>query len=428
MAGSISKDVTSKPSEQELSPVRYFIIVITAILITETVVMIAMHLFLPPQPLVVEAFIDAFLLSFIIFPFLFIFVFNPLLHIITEHKLTEQRLRASQEKYRSLVEFSPYGIAIHDGEHFMFVNSSGAAMLGAETPDAVIGKAVADFVHPEARGAAKTYIEEILTHGSVFTRLEMKVVRLDGEVTDVEMAAIPFPYQDKMVVHLIANDISDRKRSEEQVRLSLLEKEVLVKELHHRVKNNLQVVYSLLGLQSRYLKDDRDVEIFIESQNRIRTMALVHEELYLSENLAQIDFAAFIRRFSAHMFDSLGPDRLSVELQVTADAAMLDIDTAVPCGLIINELVCNSLKYAFQGRMNGESKVCIDLRKELDQFVLRVSDNGVGLPEGLDFSNASSLGFRLVKILTNQMGASIDIVREKGTQFIITFNRAGSGE
>lgn len=344
---------------------------------------------------------------------------------ISSRKQAQDALVETKERYRCLVEYSPYGIAIHDGERFMFVNDAGSTMLGAETPETLIGMPVMDFIHPDEREAGKKCIEEVLSQGRIFSRFEMKVVRLDGEVADFEMAAIPFVFQNIAAVHLIATDVSDRKLAEEKLRVSLLEKEVLVKELHHRVKNNLQVIYALLGLQSRYLRDERDVAIFIESQNRVRTLALINEELFLSENLTQIDFAACIRRLSAHLYDSYGSEPISIEHHIAA-GDMFDIDMAVPCGLIINELVCNSLKYAFPDRTNTAGKVCIDLDKEADRYILRVSDNGVGLPAGLDFSNATSLGFRLVKILANQICASIDITTEKGTQFIISFNCTGS--
>ncbi len=433
MPGMISRNVVAWLQERETSPARYCFIVIAAIFISETVVTVALRLFLPPQPLILEATIGGVLLTFILFPFLHVFVLPRLLRTIIEPRLTEKHLaecdlRDTKVRYQSLVEFSPYGIAIHDGERFLFINSAGATMVGAEGQDEVIGRNVADFIHPDEQEAAKTYVEEILNHDSVFPKLQMKVVRLDGKVVDVEMAAMPFTSKNERAVYLIANDVSERKRAEEQLRLSLLEKEVLVKELHHRVKNNLQVVYALLGLQAKYLKDECDVGMFIASLNRIRTMALIHEELYLSENLAQIDFASYIRRFSAHLFESYGADSRSVEVKTTAGTCMLDIDMAVPCGLIINELVGNSLKHAFPDPIATSASVCIQLDKESGQFVLRVSDNGIGLPEEIDLEHATTLGFRLVKILANQMGAVIDVKRGLGTEFIISFNASRNGE
>ncbi len=352
MPGRVSKDITSKSSAHEISPVKYFISVIAALLIIETLVMVVIHRFLPPQPLMVEAFIDSFLLAFVLFPFLYVFVFSPLLHIITEQKLTEARLRASElelcessqklrilfqaapvaifvldraahvtmwngaaerifgwtaeeiigkhyplmpphageefaasfqkllagetlpcqevqrlrkdgsmvdvslylsplfnaqdkvyatlgiamdissrkeaevalvetkEKYRRLVDFSPYGIAIHDGERFLFSNDACAAMLGGETPDDIVGRPVMDFVYPDAREEGEKYIEEIISQGKIFPRLETKFIRMDGKVVDVEIAAIPFTLKNKRVVHLIATDISDRKLAEQQHRVS----------------------------------------------------------------------------------------------------------------------------------------------------------------------------------------------------------------
>ncbi len=157
-------------------------------------------------------------------------------------------------------------------------------------------------------------------------------------------------------------------------------------------------------------------------------MAMIHEELCRSENLAQIDFAVYIKRLSAFLFEFYGANMHSIVLQITASNVMLDIDTAVPCGLIINELVCNSLKHAFSDGKSDSGKVSIELSKEFDRLVLRLSDNGIGLPEELDVSNATTLGLRLVKILANQMGASIDIRREMGTQFVFLFNPVTDGK
>ncbi|MCK4417131.1 MAG: hypothetical protein KAV99_03080, partial [Candidatus Latescibacteria bacterium] len=226
-------------------------------------------------------------------------------------------------------------------------------------------------------------------------------------------------------------DITERKRAEEQIKASLKEKEILLKEVHHRVKNNLQVISSLLRLQSGYVKDKESLEMFRESCDRVRSMALIHEKLYQSEELSRVDFAKYIQDLTDHLFRSYGANSEAIRLKINVVDGLLGIDTAIPCGLIINELVSNSLRYAFpEGR---EGKICIDLRSDLpaapsdtaaqrgNKFTLIVSDNGVGLPKDLDFRNTKSLGLELVNTLADQLRGTIELDRSGGTAFKIRF-------
>ena len=229
-------------------------------------------------------------------------------------------------------------------------------------------------------------------------------------------------------ITLIKGDLDDlyqeRKMAMDRVEKELREKDVLLKEIHHRVKNNLQIISSLLSLQSRYIKDARALEMFNESQNRIRSMALLHEKLYQSSDLVRIDFADYIYRTTHNLFSAYGvaPDKIGLELQ--ADGVFLNLDVAVPCGLVINELVSNALKYAFpqSGKNKGRIRICLQKTKG-DEIELIIEDNGQGLPKGLDIDTTESLGLRLVKILVNdQLGGSMKVSRKKGTQFKIRFN------
>jgi two-component sensor histidine kinase len=215
-------------------------------------------------------------------------------------------------------------------------------------------------------------------------------------------------------------EIAERKRVEEQIKASLGEKEVLLKEIHHRVKNNLQVVSSMLQLQSKNVKDRETVEMFQESRNRVRSMALVHERLYQSRDLARVDFARYIRSLANYLCRSYGVNTNVIQLRTNLHDVFLGVDTAIPCGLILNELVSNCLKHAFPDGREGEIR--IELRSDgNDKFTLMVSDNGVGLLEDLDFRNTESLGLQLVNTLVNQLEGTIELDRRGGTAFKITF-------
>jgi two-component sensor histidine kinase len=219
----------------------------------------------------------------------------------------------------------------------------------------------------------------------------------------------------------VGHDLTNRKQTEEQLKATLLEKEALLMEVHHRVKNNLQVISSLLKFQSEYVMDEKVLEMFNESQGRIKSIALVHEKLYRSADLAKVDSSEYIRdlvwqSFRLHQVQSSASDlEMSIE-----DGIALGLDVAIPCGLIINELVSNALRHAFTE--NGEGGIFVALHSQGDQLILTVSDNGVGLPQDLDYQNAQSLGLQLVNTLVEQLDGTMEInTGGEGTAFRITF-------
>ncbi|RLA86667.1 MAG: hypothetical protein DRG58_11815 [Deltaproteobacteria bacterium] len=215
--------------------------------------------------------------------------------------------------------------------------------------------------------------------------------------------------------------IIQRKRAQEQIQASLQEKEVLLKEIHHRVKNNLQIICSLLKLQAGYIDDSKIQAVIQDSQNRIRIMALVHELLYQSPDLAMINLMSYIKTLVGALSRTYLADPGGIALKLAVDDIRLGIDTAIPCGLIINELVSNSLKYAFPDKRQGVIQINFHAKPDQD-LELVVRDNGVGLPETLDLRNGNSLGLRLVKILAeDQLQGKISLNRTKGTEFIIEF-------
>jgi len=215
-------------------------------------------------------------------------------------------------------------------------------------------------------------------------------------------------------------EVGERRRAEEQIRASLREKEVLLKEIHHRVKNNLQIVSSLLSLQTNYIEDEQIIGSLNDSRTRVESMALVHEKLYQSEDLAQIDFGEYIHTLASHVFDSFELLPLAVHLNVEADAMQMDVDIAIPCGLIVNELITNSLKYAFADRTGGEIHIELHPCRE-GEVRLRIGDDGVGFPTEIDFRKTASLGMQLVMDLTTQLEGKVELIEGPGTTFEIVF-------
>ena len=213
-------------------------------------------------------------------------------------------------------------------------------------------------------------------------------------------------------------DITERKQAEEQLQASLHEKEVLLKEIHHRVKNNLQVIASLLYLQSDQLKDPEDLALFEDTQNRVKSMALVHESLYRTGDLARFNFAHYIESLTPHLLQSHGAESSRISLDMELDEIVLDVDTAIPCGLILNELLTNALKYAFPDGRSGN--IYITLQAAADHVILSVRDTGIGFPAGFDFRNAESLGLQLVGMMIEQLGGTLTLTCEGGTTFTVS--------
>jgi PAS domain S-box-containing protein len=230
-----------------------------------------------------------------------------------------------------------------------------------------------------------------------------------------------FTTEEKETMQVIGREIGtaiSKMIAENQIKDSLEEKEVLLREIHHRVKNNMQIISSLLSLQSAYLNNKQLQDILKESQNRVKSMALIHEKLYQSEGLAKINFSEYIRNLTYDLFSSYATDT-NIKLNLEIPELSLDIDTAIPCGLIINEIVTNSLKYAFPDAIEGN--ISINLKTEDEKIILSITDDGVGLSENFDLKKTKTLGLRLVKTLVRQIDGSLELHRNNGTEFDIKF-------
>ncbi len=217
-------------------------------------------------------------------------------------------------------------------------------------------------------------------------------------------------------------DITEIKLAEERILASLHEKEVLLKEIHHRVKNNMQVVSSLLGLQSAAITEGADIRgAFNDMQNRIKSMAIVHENLYHSEDFSRVDFREYIRSLVMNISHSFGVDGKKIRIGIDVEDAALDMNAAVPCGLLLNELITNAVKHAFPGGRKGELTISMH-RVDGGAYRLAVKDDGPGLPDGLDSIAQSSLGLRLAKLLANQIGGELTVGSGPGAEFAVTFD------
>jgi len=233
------------------------------------------------------------------------------------------------------------------------------------------------------------------------------------------LSVVKNPTGDAQGLVCVAQDISDLKEAEQELRASLEEKEVLLREIHHRVKNNLQVISSLLHLQSRDVDDATARQLFTDSQSRIRSMALIHEQLYQSEDLAQLNVEGYLQQLTDHLFRTYNMRGSSVTLAIEADGASLAMDQAIPCGLIVNELVSNALEHAFPGDRSGTVRVA--LTRTSGAACLVVEDDGVGTWDPAAIETSDTLGLKLVRGLVQQLGGDLTVAAPAGLRFTITF-------
>lgn len=345
---------------------------------------------------------------------------------ITERKESRATIQESEEKYRNFFNSVRECVFISskDGK-WIDMNDAAVEMFGYQSKKE-LSKLPVRKLYANAKDR-ETHIQIVEDQGFVKDRpIDLK--KKDGSIIHTLVSTVPIKDADGKITAYqgTIHDVTEQKNAEIQITKSLREKEVLLKEVHHRVKNNLQVISSLLNLQSGYVLDEHAQEMFKDTQGRIRSMAYVHEALYLSENLAMINISEHIEKLVRSIRQSYSDISGTVEINVYAEPIYIGIDIAVPCGLIINELVSNAFKHAFPPSYKGTGHVDITFRKAHDNSLeIIVKDNGAGLPENIEIETAESLGLRLVHILaTDQLGGNVHVTRTKGTTFKIQFEQA----
>lgn len=328
-------------------------------------------------------------------------------------------LAEAETKFRTLVEQSITGIYILQGDRFVYVNPRMEEIFDRSAAE-LTAVPLYEFIAPADRALAAENIRKRISGEVPSIRYQLRMLHRSGAVVEVEVHGGRADYGGQPAVIGTLLDITDRKRVEQRMHAALREKEVLLKEIHHRVKNNLQIVSSLLRLQSRSLKAPETVAAFEESCARVQSMALVHEKLYQSNSLSDLDFATYAESLTDSLLRSFGTDPQIVRVRLDMERVRLDIHQAIPCALLLNELVSNALKYAFPDGRQGEIR--IRLRSEAEGAIcLMVGDNGVGLPPALDPLNSETLGLQLVSTLVAQLRARLEIRRVHGTGYALTF-------
>jgi PAS domain S-box-containing protein len=333
--------------------------------------------------------------------------------------MTTQRL--AEARFRGLLESAPDSIIVVDtGGTITIVNSETERMFGYERQE-LLGQPIEMLVPDRSRGhhAADraAYSADPKTRPMGAGR-QLTGRRKDGGEFPVEISLSPLRTGQESLVISIVRDVTERRAFEQQIQTSLREKEALLREIHHRVKNNLQITSSLLRLQASNISDADAHAIFDATQLRIRSMALVHEKLYQAKDLTRINFGDYIRTLGELLFKSFAVDVNAVSLEISGADVLLDIDIAVPCGLVVNEIFSNALKHAFPG---GRGTIGVHLDRTENRCVMTIRDDGVGLPPRFDLGSVDTLGLQLVRGLVGQIDGSLEVRSIIGTEFRIEF-------
>jgi PAS domain S-box-containing protein len=339
-----------------------------------------------------------------------------------EYEKEEKKLQEGAMKPCHQVDQFNNGIAIIQDGIIKHVNHGWAAKDG-HTYEELIESPFTDYLPAHGLSGVLDIYKRYAKKGDAQSSVELEILNKEGEKEFIELNRSLIPYEGRPAELLIIHDITERKKTENKLRLLLKEKEVMMREIHHRVKNNLQIMSSLLRLQSRHFKNRKIIDMFIASQTRIRSMALIHEKLYQSENLAKIDFVRYIESLAIYLFNSYKVDMNRVRFNVKAKDVFIGINIAIPLGLIVNELVSNSLRHAFPGGKEGEICIQIHMNKK-GKFLLEVMDNGVGIPNGLNIHKIKTLGMQLVIDLAKQIEGRIEVRQKEGTAIMISFCEA----
>ncbi|MEQ8995883.1 MAG: two-component regulator propeller domain-containing protein [Coleofasciculus sp. B1-GNL1-01] len=343
--------------------------------------------------------------------------FQDIIHrkqLEAERQQFTEALQQTNEQLQAILNTVPGCVAwINADGRYLSVNQHTANMWGLSASD-FLGQKIgfrnnsSEYIH---------FIHQFLAN-SELTASQVVDFKIKDSIRNYLIIAQK--YKQGQAAVLVGIDITEQKQAEAELQTSLREKIVLLKEVHHRVKNNLQIISSLLDLQSQTLTDPQVLDIFQQSANRVKSMALIHNQLYQSTCLEKIDFADYLEALASYLFQSYGVNRNLIDLKIDVEPISLNLDTAIPCGLLLNELLSNALKYAFPESRPGV--ITIKLTSECDRrLTLTVQDNGIGLPKGFEPENPKTLGFQLIQALTEQLEGELDIKPDQGTQFTIRF-------
>jgi two-component system, sensor histidine kinase PdtaS len=328
-----------------------------------------------------------------------------------------------EDRFRQVVEAVPNAMVMIDMDGRVEMVNIQAQQVFGYTRDEILGQPVEILAPKQFLGHHERWGDTFfasLRSRPIGARQGLYARRKDGSEFPVEIGFSTIETDEGPKILSAIVDISHLKQEQERIQAALREKEILLGEIHHRVKNNLQIVYSLLDLQSSHISDQAALDMLRDSRSRIQSMALIHQTLHGSNDFSKVDFARFVETLLPSLIVSYGVDVNRIAIGVDVEPVRLRIDSAVPCGLVVNELITNALKHAFRDCDRGEIRIALT-RQAVDEIVLSVSDNGIGLPDNFDPERTETLGLRLVRLLAGQLDGTVSIHRSSPTRFSMRF-------
>jgi PAS domain S-box-containing protein len=344
---------------------------------------------------------------------------------VTRRKHAEDALRREKDRAENYLAIAGSLIVALDARHRVsYINQAGCEALGYSTGELLGQDWIARVIPPEERESVKDIFYRLMAGECVGLNVvdDHQVLRSDGDRRWIVWHNTLVRDENGRIVGTLSSgeDVTERRAAEQRVKASLREKEVLLREIHHRVKNNLQVISSLLALEAHHHSGAPAGQLFADTQSRIRAMALVHDKLYQSENLAMIDLGTYIRDLAAGLKEVNASLQRKVSVVIEAEDIALTVDIAMSCGLLLNELLTNAFKYAFPQGGGGEIRV--EARSlGSGQVRILISDNGIGLPANIDLDAPDTLGLQLVRAIAGQLQGRVAVERGSGSRFEITF-------
>ena len=346
-------------------------------------------------------------------------------HDVTERIQAEALLRRSEASFRAVVASAPFGVFVVRERLVHYVNHAVVQMFGYDDAASLIGRPALDLVHPDSARSSQERLE-VIERGNTPAPGVIECVRRDGSTFRVESTMVAVEFDGQPAHIALVRDVSEqlraeeaRQRAQDALRVSLAEKETLLQEVHHRVKNNLQVVASLINLQSRQVNDAGAREVLHATKQRVQAIALLHEGLYRASDLASVELGPYLRGLAGDLLRANADPARNISVVCEAAGLRTNMDSAVPLGLIVNELVSNALKHAFNGRSSGRVMVRLEQQAELAE--LCVCDDGAGLPANFSFESTDSLGLRLVNNLARQLDGELTQTSQGGVTWLLRF-------
>lgn len=346
----------------------------------------------------------------------FVGVQNDLTDIL---KIQEQ-LRESQQRWEQLVTQNPALILIFANDTLKYINPAGAEFFGFENGKKLVGESISELISTDNHEKIKTRVAAMIK-GEQVPPTVYKISADTGETRYLEVQSARIHYKGEDAIQTVGLDVTKRVKYEQKLEQSLEEKRTLLQEIHHRVKNNLAVVSGLLELQSMEIEDNDLNKILMENRARIMSIAKVHEMLYQNEHLSRIEFDGYIRELTTAMMKTYKNRFVKVDFELDLQPVYLNIDQAVPCGLIINELLTNAIKHAFPDQDHGT--IYMTLKEKEGKIRFTISDNGIGLKNSFDIKDRKTLGTTIIRLLVNQLHADFSFETDSGTLFEVTFER-----